>query len=148
MSNSLQSQHARLTVLHYLLEFAQIHIHWRSCHLTISSSVAPFSFAFHLSQHQGLFQWLIRWPKSWSFSFSISPSNEYSGLISFRIDLVWSPGSPRESQESSAAPQFESIGSSALGLLYGPTLTTLHVCPKNHSFDYMELCWQNDVSAF
>ena len=86
MSNSLQSQHARLTVLHYLLEFAQIHIYWRECHLTISSSVALFSFAFHLSQHQGLFQWLIRWPKSWSFSFSFSPSNEYSGLISFRID--------------------------------------------------------------
>ena len=49
-----------------------------------------FPFAFNLSQHQGLFQWVsfcIRWSKYWSFSFSISPSNEYSGLISFRI--VW-----------------------------------------------------------
>ena len=45
----------------------------------------------------------IRWPKYWNFSFSISPSNEYSGLISFRID--WSPWSPRESQESSPTPQ-------------------------------------------
>ena len=44
----------------------------------------------------------IRWPKYWSFSFSISPSNEYSGLLSFRIDwLVWSSCSPRDSQESS-----------------------------------------------
>ena len=58
------------------------------CHPTISSSVVPFS-AFNLSQHQGLFQWVsssIRWLKYWSFSFSISPFNEYSGLISFRID--------------------------------------------------------------
>ena len=50
----------------------------------------PFSPAFNLSQHQGLFPselalW-IRWPKYWSFSFSISPSNEYSVLISFRVD--------------------------------------------------------------
>ena len=60
------------------------------CHPTISSSVIPFSsclqsfptsesFLVELALH-------IRWPKYWSFSFSISPSNEYSGLISFRID--------------------------------------------------------------
>ena len=52
----------------------------------LSSSSPP---AFNLSQHQGLFQSvssLIRWAKYWSFSFSISPSNEYSGLISFRTD--------------------------------------------------------------
>ena len=55
----------------------------------------------------------IRWPKYWSFSFSIRPSNEYSGLISFRIEwfdlvwLVWSglTGCPRDSQESSPEPQ-------------------------------------------
>ena len=49
---------------------------------------ALFSFAFNLSKHQGLFQWAdlhIRWPKYWTFSFSNSPSNEYSGFISFRI---------------------------------------------------------------
>ena len=59
------------------------------CHPTISSSVTPSPPAFDLSQHQGLFQWVgssIRWPKYWSFSFNISPSNEYSGLISFRIE--------------------------------------------------------------
>ena len=59
------------------------------CHPTISSSSSPSPPALNLSQHRGLFQWvgsLIRWPKYWSFSFSISPSNEYSGLISFRID--------------------------------------------------------------
>ena len=77
----------------------------------------------------------IRWPKYWSFNFSISPFNEYSGLISFRIDLFWSPCSPSDSQESSPTPQFKSINSSALSLLHGPTLTSIHDHWKNHSFD-------------
>ena len=47
----------------------------------------------------------IRWPKYWSSSFNISPSNEYSGLISFRMD--WSPCCPRDSQESSPTPQLD-----------------------------------------
>ena len=54
----------------------------------------------------------IRWPNYCSFSFSISPSNEYSGLISFRTD--WSPCCPRYSQESSPTPQFESINSESI----------------------------------
>ena len=90
----------------------------------------------------------IRWLQYWSFSFSTSPSNEYSGLISFRIHFFWFPCSPRDSQESSPAPQFESIGSSALSPLYVPSLTTIHDYWKNHSFDYMDLCQQSDVSAF
>ena len=89
-----------------------------------------------------------RWPKYWSFSFSISPSNEYSGLIALRIGLVWSPCSPRDSPESSPAPQFKTINSLALSLLYGPTLTSIHDYWKNHSFDYMDSCWKSDVSAF
>ena len=76
----------------------------------------------------------IKWPKDWSFSFSISPSNEYSGMISFRIDGLISLQS-RNSQESSPAPQFESINSLAFKLLYGPTLTSVHYYWKNHSFD-------------
>ena len=52
----------------------------------------------------------IKQPKYWSFNFSISPSNKYSGLISFRI---WSPCSPEDSQGSSLTPQFKSIDSSA-----------------------------------
>ena len=51
--------------------------------------LSPSPPAFNLSQHQGLFKWSVlhaRWPKYWSFSFSISPTNEYSGLISFRIN--------------------------------------------------------------
>ena len=77
----------------------------------------------------------IRWPKYWSFSFSISPSNEYSGLISFRIGLVGSPCCPRDSQDSSPIPQFKSVNSSALSFLYSPTLTSIHDYRKNHSFD-------------
>ena len=82
----------------------------RWCPPTISSSVVPFSCpqsfpasrSFPMSLH-------TRWRKYWSFSFSISPSDEYSGLISWIGDgLVWSPCCPRDSQESSPA-RFESI---------------------------------------
>ena len=75
----------------------------------------------------------IRWPKYWSFSFSNIPFNEYSGLISFRID--WFDLLPIQSQESSPAPQFKIINSSVLSLIYGPTLTSIHNYWKNHSFD-------------
>ena len=67
----------------------------------------------------------IRWPKYWSFSFSISPSNEYSGLISFRMDWLDSPYNPKDSQESSPIPQFKSINYSVLSFLYSLTLTWL-----------------------
>ena len=77
----------------------------------------------------------IRWPNYWSFSFSISPSNEYSGLISFRIHWVESPCSPRDSQESSPTPKFKNISSSAFNFFYSPTLTSIHDYWKNHSFD-------------
>ena len=83
----------------------------------------------------------------WSFSFSISPSSECSGLISIRIDLFDLP-SPGNSQESSPAPQFKSMNSSALSLPYGQTLRSAHDIWKNHSYDYTELCRQSDVSAF
>ena len=80
----------------------------------------------------------IRSPKYWSLSFSISPSNVYSGLISFRIGwfdllqngLVGSPCSSRDSQESSSTPQFKSINSSALSFLHGPTLTSIQDLEK------------------
>ena len=62
--------------------------------------------------------------------------------------LVGSPCSPRDSQESCPTPQFKSINSSVLSLLYNPTLTPLLDYWKNHSFDYMDLYQQSDVSAF
>ena len=72
----------------------------------------------------------IRWPKDWSFSFSISPSNEYSGLISFRVDWL-DLLLPRDSQESYPTPQFKSVSPLELSLLYGPTLTSIHDFWKN-----------------
>ena len=74
----------------------------------------------------------IRWPKYWSFSFSISPSNEYSGLISIRmdwLDLLAVQGTLK----SSPTPQFKSINSWALRFLYSPTLTPIHNYQENHS---------------
>ena len=90
----------------------------------------------------------IRWPKCWNFSFTISPSKEYSGLISFMDRLFWSPCCSKDSQESSPAPQFKSINSLVLSLLYGPTLTSIPDYWKNHTFDYIDFCQQSDVSAF
>ena len=77
-------------VHHQLPEFTQTHVHW------VGDAIQPFHPLpspslpiFNLSQHQGLYKSvLIRWPKYWSFSFSISPSNEYSELISFRMDWL------------------------------------------------------------
>ena len=90
MSNSLQPhglQHARLPC-----PSPSPGVCSSSCPLNRDAIQACFpllpSSAFNLSQHQGLFQRVsssIRWPKYWSFSFSISPSNEYSRLISFKI---------------------------------------------------------------
>ena len=87
----------------------------------------------------------IKWPKYWSFS--ISPSNEYSGLISFRIDwfyLLAVQGTFKNllSHHNLKASVL------VLRLLYDPTRTFVHGHWKNHSFDYMNLCWQNNVSAF
>ena len=75
-------------VLHQLPELAQTHAHQVGDAIQPLSSPSPS--IFNLSLYQGLFLESvlhIRWPKYWSFNFSISPSNEYSGLISFRIDL-------------------------------------------------------------
>ena len=67
----------------------------------------------------------IRWPKYWSFSFNISPFNEYSGMISFRmdwLDLLVVQGT----QESSPTLQFKNINSLVLSFLYSPALTSIH----------------------
>ena len=78
----------------------------------------------------------ITWPKYWSFNFS--PSNEHLGLIFFQDGLGGSPCSPRDSLESSPAPQFKSTNFLVLSLLYGPTLSSIHDYWKNHSFDLDE----------
>ena len=77
-------------VLHYLPEFAKTHVYWVSDAIQLPHPLSPPSpLALNLSQHQGLFQRVSsshQVAKHWSISLSISPSNEYSGLISFRID--------------------------------------------------------------
>ena len=75
---------------HHFPEFTQTHVHRVGDAIQPSHPLSsPSSSAFSLSQHQVLFSGSalrIRWPKYWSFSFRISPSNEYSRLISLRID--------------------------------------------------------------
>ena len=138
-------------VLHHLLEFAQAHVCWIGDAIQPSHSPSsPPPPALSLFHQQDLFQWvdsLHQVATVWSFSFNISPSNEY--LIDFLLDwLVRSPCSSQDSQESSPIPQFESIDSLALSLLYGLPLTLVHDSWKNHTFDYMELCQQSDVFVF
>ena len=73
-------------VLHHLLEFAHTHVHSVDEAIQPSHPLSsPFPLAFNFSQHQGLFQWVgSSHQVAKVFSFSFSPSNEYSGLISFR----------------------------------------------------------------
>ena len=67
----------------------------------------------------------------------------------FRLEgLVGSSCCPKDSQESSPAPQFKSTNSLALRFLYSPTLTSIHDYWKDHSFDYTDLCWKTNVFAF
>ena len=79
-------------VYHQLLELVQTHIHQVSDAIQPSHPVVPFSFRLQSFPASGSFVtsqfFCIRWPKYWSFSFSMSPSNEYSGLISFRMDWL------------------------------------------------------------
>ena len=79
-----------LPVYHQLLEFVQTHVHWVGDAILLSHPLSsPFPSIFpsiRVFSHESVLH--IRWPKYWSFSFSISPSNEYSGLISLRIDWL------------------------------------------------------------
>ena len=116
-------------VHHQLSELIQTHVHQVSdaiqhlilCHPLLLPSIFP---SFRVFSNESVLP--IRWPKYWSFSFSISLSNEYSELISFRmdwLDLLAVQGISLAVQESSPTPQFKSINSLALSLLYSPALT-------------------------
>ena len=155
MSNSLQphglqAHQASLsfTISQSLLKLMSIEMMMPSnhlilcCPLLLLPSIFPSIKVF--PNESTLF---IRWPKYWSYSFSISPPNEYSGLIFLWIDqfdLLEVQGI----LESSPAPQFENISSLELSFLYCPTLTSVRDYWKNHSFDYMDLCWQSYASFF
>ena len=138
-----------LPVLHHLPEFVQIHVNWVGD--ATSSSITPFSSCPQTFPVSGSL------PMSW-FCTSNSQSTGASAFTSvlpmniqgwFPLGLmVWSPCSQRDSQKSSPTTQFKSINSLSLSLLYGPTLISIRDYWKNHSFDYMDLCQQIDVSAF
>ena len=118
-------------------------------HPRVGDAIQPSHPCYHLLLPPSIFPSIriflnesalcIRWPKYWSFGFSIGPSNESSGLISFRIDW-FDLLAVQTSLKSLPAPQFESINPSVLRLLYGPDLTSIHDYWKNHSIDYMDLC--------
>ena len=120
-----------LTVSQSLPKFMSIASVMPSNHLILC---CLFSFCLQSFPASGSFPisqcFTLGGPKYWGFSFNISPSNEYSGLISFRIDC-----SPRDSQESFPTPQFKSINFLVLSFLYGPTFTSIRDYWKNHSFD-------------
>ena len=92
LCNSMNCSTPGFPVLHYLQEFAQTHVHWVCDTIQLSHPMlSPSPLAFNLSQILIFFNessFIIRWPKYWSFNLSISPSNEYSEFISFRIDWL------------------------------------------------------------
>jgi len=123
----MNSSKPDFSVLHYLLKFAQTHIHWVGDAIQPYHPLLPPSPpALSLSQHQGIYKWVgssHQRPKYWSFNFSISPSSGYSGLISFMIDwfdLLAVEGTLK------SLPQHHNLKASVLQcLLYGPTLISI-----------------------
>ena len=94
-------------------------------------------------------------PVSWLFAWGGQSIGASASILLMNIQ-GWFPFGltglisccPRDTQESSLAPQFKSINSLALSFLYGLTLTSMHTYWKNHSFEYIDLWWQCDVFAF
>ena len=139
-------------VLHHLPELAQTHVHWVSDTIQPSSSLlfsSPPSFNFpSIRVYSNESALHIRWPKYWSFNFSISPSNEYSGLISFRInwfDLLAVQGTLKSLLQYHSSKASILWHSSFFMVQFSyPYMTT----GKKHSFDYIDFYWQSNVSAF
>ena len=130
---------------HHLPELAQTHFHWVNDAIQPSHPVSSPSPAFDLSQHQGVLNESvlhIRWPNYQSFSFNISPSSEYTGLISFRMDWLDLLAAQGTLKSLLPTTHFKSINLLALSLLYGPTLHIHTWHWKNHRFDYVDLCQQ------
>ena len=148
MSDSLQPhalQHARLPCPLFPKVCSGSCPLSRWCYLTIASTDALFSFCLLSFPTSRSFP--MSWLKYWSFSFSISPSNEYSRLISFRIDwldLLAVQGTSRVF--SSTTIQRHQFLSSQPSLW--STLTSIHDYWKTHIFEYTDLCWPSNVSAF
>ena len=129
------------TISWSLLKLMSIELAMPSNHLILllPSSIFPSIRVF--SSESALH---IRWSKYWGFCFSISPSNKYSGLISFRMywfGLLAVQGTLKH--HSLKASIFRCQTS-----LWSSSHTSVHDYWKNQSFDYTDLCWQSEVSAF
>ena len=113
------------------------------CPLLLLPSIVPSTRVF---SNVSVFQ--IRWSKDWRFSFNISPSNEYSGLISFRVDwldLLAVQGTLKSLFQYHTS-KVSILPCSAFFIV--PTVTSTPDYWKNHSFDQTDLCWQSNVFAF
>ena len=151
LCNPMDCSTPGLSVPHHLPKFAQVHV------CCISDAIQPSHPLTPLLLLLSIFPSIrdfpnesavhIRWPKYWSFSFSISPSGNIQGWCPLRLAGLISL-LPRDSQESSPAPWFEGINSLAFCLLYGPALTTVCDHQEDHSLDYMDFCWESNISAF
>ena len=149
LCNSMDCSTPGFPVFHCLPEFAQTHVHWVSDAIQPSHPRSPHSPALNLSQHHSVSQWV----GSFHQVTQVLDLQHHSFQWIFRVDflknwLVWSPCCPRDPQESSPTPQFKSINPLVPSLLYGSSVTSVHDYWKNHSFDWMHLCQQSDVSAF
>ena len=91
----------------------------------------------------------IRWPMYWRFSFSISPSKEYMGLISYKVDWFWTPWCPGTLKSLLHQHGLKtSVLQHSVFFIVFPALTCVHDYWKEPSLDYTDLCQQNDVFAF
>ena len=125
-------------VQNQFLELPQIHVHWVGDSIQPSHPLLyPSLPAFNLSQHRGLSQWINSYQVAKVLGLQLQhQSFRWILSLDFLYDwMVWCPCSPRNFQESSPTPHFKSINSSALSILYGPTLTSIHDYWKYHSFD-------------
>ena len=113
-----------------LLKLMSIESVMPSSHLTLCSPLFPPSIfpSIRVFSNESVLR--IRWPKYWSLSFNISPSNEYSGLISFRMDWL-----DLLAVQGTLKSLLQHHNSLALSFLYSPTLTSKHDYWKNHSLD-------------
>ena len=121
-------------VLHHLPEFAQTHVHWVGDAIQPSNPLSsPSPLALSLSSIRVFSIELalrIRWLKYWSFIFNISPSNEYTGLVSFNIDWFDLLASKGLSRVFSSTTIWK-LQFFRLNLVFGPTLTSVYDCWKN-----------------
>ena len=111
------------------------------CSLLLPPTILPSIWVF---SNESVFP--IRWPKYWSFKFSISPSNEYSGLIS----LGWTAWISLQSKGLSRVFSNTTVQKHqffCIRFVYSPTLTSIHDYWKNHSFGYTDFGWKSDDSA-